>query len=237
MDVDNDVDQTLLQQFSCLGTTDRDELIKQLQILVGNNLNETAASFFLEMNNWNLQGAVCSYFDFEAPHKLPSMTLVRDMTIGEGESIPPRTKFTKTWRVQNSGDEVWPHGCVLRFSGGDQLCPEDRLAVLPVGPGCTTDLSLEMMSPDQPGIYESKWRMLTPAGCYFGDVIWVILTVAEGGTMALTQQLTHLNELGASPRVDETNLNPFGHSNRPSSQSLFQDSVQQTPDGDTNMMC
>ncbi|CAG2068585.1 unnamed protein product [Timema podura] len=69
------------------------------------------------------------------------------------------------------------------------------------------------------------------------DVIWVILTVAEGGTMALTQQLTHLSELGASPRVDETNLNPFGHSNRPSSQSLFQDSVQQTPDGDTNMMC
>jgi hypothetical protein len=40
----------------------------------------------------NLQGAVCSYFDFESPHKLPSMSLVKDVTIGEGESIPPCTK-------------------------------------------------------------------------------------------------------------------------------------------------
>lgn len=53
MDVDNDlVDQTLLQQFSCLGTTDKDELIKQLQKLAGDSINATTASFFLDMNNW-----------------------------------------------------------------------------------------------------------------------------------------------------------------------------------------
>jgi hypothetical protein len=58
---------------------------------------------------------------------------------------------------------------------------------------------------------------------YETDVIWVILTVAEGGTMALTQQLSHFSELGgASPRLDETNLNPFGPTSRPSSQTLFQ---------------
>lgn len=237
MDVYNDIDQTLLQQFSCLGTTDRDELVKQLQMLVGNNLNEAAAAFFLDMNNWNLQGAVCSYFDFESPHKLPSMSLVKDVTIGEGESIPPCTKFTKTWRVQNIGDEIWPLGCCLQFSGGDQLCAAERIPVRPVGPGCTMDLNVDMVSPERPGIYESKWRMSTPSGSYFGDVIWVILTVAEGGTMALTQQLSHLSELGASPRLDEMNLNPFGPTSRPSSQTLFQDSVQQTQDGDTNMMC
>ncbi|KAJ8868564.1 hypothetical protein PR048_030102 [Dryococelus australis] len=77
-------------------------------------------------------------------------------------------RFTKTWRVQNTGDEVWPHGCCLRFSGGDQMCSVDRVPILPVGPGCTTDLSLEMISPEHPGMYESKWRMLTPTGCYFG---------------------------------------------------------------------
>ena len=52
MDIDNDIDQTLLQKFSCLGTTDKEELIKQFQILVGNNHNESTASFFLDMNNW-----------------------------------------------------------------------------------------------------------------------------------------------------------------------------------------
>ena len=61
------------------------------------------------MNNWNLQQAVCSYFDLDAPKdvlaacQMPTMTLVRDVTIGEGEEVPPNTKFIKTWRVLNSG--------------------------------------------------------------------------------------------------------------------------------------
>lgn len=63
MDIDNescdghngsemDLEQSLLQQFSCLGTTDKEELVKQLQKLIGSQLNETTASFFLDMNNW-----------------------------------------------------------------------------------------------------------------------------------------------------------------------------------------
>lgn len=31
------------------------------------------------------------------------MSFVRDVTIGEGESVPPDTPFTKTWRIQNTG--------------------------------------------------------------------------------------------------------------------------------------
>jgi hypothetical protein len=40
--------------------------------------------------------------------------------------------------------------------------------------------------------------------------------------MALTQQLSHLSELGAPPRLGDTNLNPFGPTSRQSSQTLFQ---------------
>lgn len=47
-----DVEQALLQQFSCMGTTDRDELVKQLQRLLGSSLNWETAAFFLDMNNW-----------------------------------------------------------------------------------------------------------------------------------------------------------------------------------------
>lgn len=51
--LDNDLDQHLLHQFSCLGTTDKDDLVKQLQkMLAGSHLNETTAEFFLDMNNW-----------------------------------------------------------------------------------------------------------------------------------------------------------------------------------------
>ena len=47
------------------------------------------------------------------PLTLPSMTFVRDVTIGEGESVPPSTDFTKTWTVLNSGNEPWPEGTLF----------------------------------------------------------------------------------------------------------------------------
>lgn len=65
MDVDNassdgsvtggggiDIEQSFLQQFSCLGTTDKHELVQQLQKLLGSQLNYSTATFFLDMNNW-----------------------------------------------------------------------------------------------------------------------------------------------------------------------------------------
>ena len=52
----------------------------------------------------NLQAAIGAYYDFESPNiNAPCMSLVEDVTIGEGESVPPDTPFTKTWRVQNTG--------------------------------------------------------------------------------------------------------------------------------------
>ena len=52
----------------------------------------------------NLQAAICSYYDYEQPNaKVPCMAFVKDVTIGEGESVPPATRFVKTWRIQNIG--------------------------------------------------------------------------------------------------------------------------------------
>lgn len=47
-----DIDMSFLLQFSCLGTTDHDELIQQLQKIMGNQLTDATARFFLDMNNW-----------------------------------------------------------------------------------------------------------------------------------------------------------------------------------------
>lgn len=63
MDIDNgttdgsgnggiDLEQSLLQQFSCMVTTDKAELVQQLQKLLGSQLNDSTAEFFLDMNNW-----------------------------------------------------------------------------------------------------------------------------------------------------------------------------------------
>ncbi|KTF95642.1 hypothetical protein cypCar_00033509 [Cyprinus carpio] len=73
------------------------------------------------------------------------MSFVEDVTIGEGESVPPDTQFTKTWRIQNT------------------------------------------------------------------DVIWVILSVEEGGLLGVTQQLSSFEtEFNTQPhRSLEGDFNPF----------------------------
>ncbi|XP_043478039.1 protein ILRUN [Leptopilina heterotoma] len=193
MDVDNELDQNLLHQFSCLGTTDKDDLVKQLQrLLAGSHLNEATATFFLDMNNWNLQAAICSYLDYEVPNKLPCMSLLCDSTIGEGESVPPNTKFRKSWRIQNSGTETWPEGICLHHTGGAVM----GCTSVPVPALASKDdmeLSVTLTSPNEVGLFQSKWRMMTTNGCYFGDVIWVIITVSESGTLAVTQLLHQLS--------------------------------------------
>ena len=55
----------VLAQFGCMQTQDKEELVNQMLRLVGTNINYTTARFYLEMNQWNVQAAVCSYFDLE----------------------------------------------------------------------------------------------------------------------------------------------------------------------------
>lgn len=49
---DYDIDSQLLQQFSCMGTTDHEDLISQFQSLMNNQMNRESARFYLEMSNW-----------------------------------------------------------------------------------------------------------------------------------------------------------------------------------------
>lgn len=71
---------------------------------MGDNITDEAAAFYLEMNQFNVAAAVGSYFDLEAGAEAkaspPQMMFVRDVTIGEGESVPPNTMFIKTWQVR-----------------------------------------------------------------------------------------------------------------------------------------
>lgn len=41
------------------------------------------------------------------------------------------------------------------------------------------------------------------------ETMWVILAVVEEGTMALTQQLSHLSDLGSAPLQSVDPMNPF----------------------------
>ncbi|KAL7648486.1 UNVERIFIED_CONTAM: hypothetical protein RMT77_000392 [Armadillidium vulgare] len=227
MDVDEDLDAGLLRQFNCLNTNDKEALMRQLQNLIGVHLNEQTARFYLDMTDWNLQAAVCAYFDLQSANKLPQMTFLKDITIGEGESVPPNTRFVKTWKIKNNGDDSWPNGCQLIYTGGDRMGAPSQVSINPLLPGHEAEISVEMISPMETGLYSSKWRLSTPQGNFFGDTIWVILQVDSGGTLALMQQMVNLKELGSSPPTSDGSIatsNPFGNSSflsRSSSNNIF----------------
>lgn len=210
MDVDSDLDGQLLQQFSSLGTDDKDVLIAEFKKLLGDQPTPKECEFFLDMNNWNLQAAICSYYDFNQTNvPLPQVTFVKDITIGEGEAVPPNTAFTKTWHVRNSGDEMWPPGCQLRFFQGQNLAQTDRVLTDTLQPGESTDISVEMRSGSEPGVIQAQWRMCTATGMFFGEPIWVIVTVAEGGLLGVTQQLFKFGSDFASTSPPNYTPNPF----------------------------
>ncbi|KAJ0064395.1 hypothetical protein NL108_006418, partial [Boleophthalmus pectinirostris] len=119
----------------------------------------------------NLQAAIGAYYDFESPNiSAPCMSLVKDVTIGEGESIPPDTPFIKTWRIQNTGEcpESWPPGVCLKYVGGDQFGHVNMMMVRSLNPQEIVDVSVQMQSPSSPGMYQGQWRMCTATGLYFG---------------------------------------------------------------------
>jgi len=202
MEVDDVETGQLLQRFGSMQTEDRSESIKQMRKLVGGEhaLSESKATFYLEMSNWNVHAAVGHYFDLEASQDglsnigpMLKMTFVRDVTVGEGESVPPNTCFVKTWTIRNPGPEPWPPSTFLKLARGHEMGVKCKSIDVPsLNAGDSVDVSVQMKSPDQPGTYDSEFRLSSPTG-YFGDSIWCILTVDHAGTMALTQQLNAFN--------------------------------------------
>jgi hypothetical protein len=56
----------------------------------------------------------------------------------------------------------------LVFTGGVNLAGHITVPVTSLNPNESVDISLDMVSPPEAGIYESKWQMTTPNGSYFG---------------------------------------------------------------------
>jgi hypothetical protein len=60
----------------------------------------------------------------------------------------------------------------------------------------TCDLSISLKAPRQCGIYQCQYRMFTALNQPFGDPIWLLLNVEEGGVLGITQQLNSVSMFG-----------------------------------------
>ncbi|XP_034116848.2 protein ILRUN [Drosophila albomicans] len=180
---DYDIDSLLLQQFSCMGTTDHEDLISQFQSLMNNQMNRESSRFYLEMSNWNLQTAVGCYLDFCSAQSFPSMKIVQGLHVNAQQ---------QAFQLQNDGTERWPIGCFLTSPIQTQ-----RINVPSLRPGETCDILADLM-PTQPAI---MWRLSTPSGWHFGDPIWMIPPGTQASQDELQQRMVQLITSDAKPEV------------------------------------
>lgn len=112
-----------------------------------------------------------------------------DVTIPDYTQIEAGKSFTKTWRIQNSGESTWTLDYSLVFKEGDQMGGPDSIAlVADVSPGDLIDISLELTAPDDPGTYAGFWMLQNADGEPFGAdedtefTLFVIIRVVAEGT-------------------------------------------------------
>jgi hypothetical protein len=125
------------------------------------------------------------------------LTFVSDVTIPDNTSMTPGQKFTKTWRVRNSGTCAWEVGFKFNFTGGEAMGGSSVKLEKAVEPGKETELSVALTAPSTNGTYRGNWRMTNASGTYFGDEVYVLIVVG-GSTATATAKAT------ASPTAPPT---------------------------------
>lgn len=106
---------------------------------------------------------------------------ITDVTVPDGEQKSPGQTFTKTWRLKNTGSSTWGSGYVLAFVSGQQMNGPSSVGVPYTAATYTADISVNLTAPGSPGSYTGYWRMRNPQGLYFGDTIWVTITLPGSG--------------------------------------------------------
>lgn len=119
---------------------------------------------------------------------------VRD-TVADGTTLPSNHVFEQTWFLRNSGNQAWPAGCRVKFTGGDNMCAvdpehpasvhelvsaaESTVCYTEVAPGQEAAFTVLMRTPSRAGKVISYWRLTGPAGIKFGHRLWCDVNVAK----------------------------------------------------------
>ena len=109
-------------------------------------------------------------------------SFVADVTIPDGTVLKPYEKFTKIWRVENTGICAWDQGFGLTIWAGPAMngtpiyySNNDQA----VQPGGIVDLPIEMRAPSEPGDYIAHWILINDQGDTFGTDLTIFIKVVN----------------------------------------------------------
>ncbi|MFO7623588.1 MAG: NBR1-Ig-like domain-containing protein [Anaerolineales bacterium] len=112
-----------------------------------------------------------------------------DVNIEDGTEMQPGQRFTKIWRLTNAGSCTWTREYqAIWFFGtkmGDSVAtPLDKN----VAPGESIEIEVELVAPQNPGLYRSDWKLMNRDGETFGigpsgnATFWVQIQVVQPPT-------------------------------------------------------
>jgi hypothetical protein len=114
-------------------------------------------------------------------------TLISE-TIGDNVVMDPGTGFVKSWILENSGTCAWDKDYRIVFESGDAMTDIVELQFLTgkkkVNPGDQIIISMNQISPMEPGEYLGFWKLANSQGYRFGlggegNAFWVKVNVAK----------------------------------------------------------
>eukprot|EP00276_Gloeochaete_wittrockiana_P006549 CAMPEP_0184645862 /NCGR_PEP_ID=MMETSP0308-20130426/2434_1 /TAXON_ID=38269 /ORGANISM="Gloeochaete witrockiana, Strain SAG 46.84" /LENGTH=764 /DNA_ID=CAMNT_0027075303 /DNA_START=91 /DNA_END=2385 /DNA_ORIENTATION=- len=112
--------------------------------------------------------------------KAYAVEFVKDVTIADGTPVEASKKFSKVWRLKNSGESAWTGDfCVECVEGGLMgHAIGSRIAIgKKVNPQSEVDVVVDMTAPTSTGPHRCKWQMCKPSGKTFGVKFWVDVLV------------------------------------------------------------
>ncbi len=107
-----------------------------------------------------------------------------DVTVPDDTSFRQGVNFVKTWQIKNTGTCTWGSGYSLVFAGGDNMNGPQSVSLPTVNPGDIFNISVNLTSPANGGVYLGDWEFQRPDGTRFGvnsngvDMIWVKISVS-----------------------------------------------------------
>lgn len=108
---------------------------------------------------------------------------VADVTIPAATRLAAGAKFTKVWKVRNTGGSPWGEGYRLAFLGDNAMDGPAAVPLPHTPPGHTADLVLELIAPSLAGRHRSSWQCISPTNEYFGDVLTVEIDAEPMGAV------------------------------------------------------
>ncbi|CAK4066520.1 unnamed protein product [Aphanomyces euteiches] len=181
----------LLRMFQSITTKDHDDLIQQFSKIL--QCDESTSNFYLESSNWNVETAVNMYLStaptttstfidpmdgYTDTRALPDARFLSDLSAAQSAQFLPHQPVHLHLIFQNSGTTTWPTSTSLVLSQGFHFNAPTQVHVDPVEAGATVDINLHLTMPAESGTHYGNWRLMWEGG-YFGDPVWVVLTVVD----------------------------------------------------------